>query len=145
MDFCAAAQKPHILALCERKKHPMRLKEIVSCYPSKSFKGNRTEFESLVERFESKANSFECDWKRKEKSPDKIEFKKGKSISLTFDYSGTNLEVQVIFEFHEEKNEITIAAGNWGFPFEPLLSKKRYLKLLENIEATLIHPEPKVA
>ena len=123
----------------------MRLKEIVSCYPSKSFTGNRNEFEDLVKRFENTANSFECDWKRKEKTPNRIEFRKGRSISLTFDYSKPNLEVQVIFNFDEEKNLIEIAVGNWGFPFEPMLSKKRYMQLLDRIEATLIHSEPMVA
>ncbi|MDP0490677.1 MAG: hypothetical protein Q7Q71_06480 [Verrucomicrobiota bacterium JB023] len=123
----------------------MRLREIVFCYPSRSFRGSRTDFEDLVERFEIKANPFERDWRRKDKSSDRIEFKKGRGVSLTFDYSNSNLEVQVIFEFDEQKNEIVISAGNWGFPFEPLLSKKRYLKLLDSIEFFLAHSEAKTA
>ena len=34
--------------------------------------------------------------------------------------------------------QMKISVGNWGFPFEPLMSKHRYLELLENIHSYII-------
>ena len=119
----------------------MKLKEIISCYPSFTFNGSRNTYEKVISDFESKANFLEADWQRSNKTFDKVIFKKGKSIALTFDYSKPDLEVQAVFKFDPDKNEIIVSVGNWGFPFEPLLSKKRYTEILEKIKGSIINPE----
>ena len=116
----------------------MKLKEIVSCYLTKSYKCDRATCGEIVDLFAEKANPFEEDWRKHTKSDDKVVFKKGATISLTFHYSGPIPEVQVIFEYDEQRKEMELSAGNSGFPFEPLLSKKRYLALLEKIHSFIV-------
>ncbi len=116
----------------------MKLKEIVSCYLTKTYKSDRETFEELVSLFQDKSNTFEEDWQKFTKSEDRVIFKKGTPVSLTFDYSGAKLEVQVIFEFNEQENHMKLSVGNWGFPFEPLMSKNRYLQLLESIHGFIV-------
>lgn len=113
----------------------MKLKEIVSCYLTKTYDCDKDSFDEVVALFHDHANTFEADWRKFTKSEDKVVFKKGSSVSLTFDYSGTKLEVQVIFEHDPEQGQMKLSVGNWGFPFEPLMSKTRYLELLENIHS----------
>lgn len=113
----------------------MKLKELVSCYLTNIYDCNKDTFEESITLFQEHANTFETDWKRFTKSEGKVVFKKGASISLIFDYSSTSPEVQVIFEFDPEKQQMKVSVGNWGFPFEPLMSKKRYIVLSENIHS----------
>lgn len=116
----------------------MRLKEIVSCYVTKSYDCRRPDFEEMLRLFEARGNVFEKDWKRVPKSDNRVIFLKGAPIDLTFDYTATHLEVQVIFEFEEERSRLKLSVGDTGFPFEPLLAKKRYVRLLEGIDRFLL-------
>ena len=116
----------------------MKLKEIVSCYLTKSYKCDRATYGEIVDLFEEKANTFEDDWRKHTKSDDKVVFKKGAAIALTFHYSRPIAEVQVFFEYDEQSEEMKLSVGNSGFPFEPLLSKKRYLVLLEKIHSFIV-------
>jgi len=116
----------------------MKLKEIVSCYLTKTYGCDKTTFDEVVSIFHEQANTFEADWRRFTKTDDKVVFKKGASVALTFDYSGSKLEVQVIFEYDQDERQLKLSVGNWGFPFEPLMSKTRYLELLESIHSFVI-------
>jgi len=116
----------------------MKLKEIVSCYLTKTYDCDKEAFGEVVALFHAHANTFEDDWRRFTNSGDKVVFKKGSAVSLTFDYSGTKLEVHVIFEHDPELSQMKLSVGNWGFPFEPLMSKTRYLELLENIHGFIV-------
>ena len=116
----------------------MKLKEIVSCYLTKAYDCDKETFDEVVSLFSDHANTFEADWRKFTKSEDKVVFEKGSSVALTFDYSGAKLEVQVIFEYNAEERQMKLSVGNWGFPFEPLMSKTRYLDLLENIHTFVV-------
>ena len=116
----------------------MRLKEIVSCYLTKSYRCNRATYDALIQMFERKSSSFGQNWKKQVKSAGKVLFKTGAPVALTFDYSGSKLEVQVIFEYDDGKDQMKLSVGNWGFPFEPLLSKKRYSEMLAKIHGFII-------
>ena len=118
----------------------MKLKEIVSCFLSKVYLCTPEEFTQTISSFEKYASSFEGGWKEVQISENKTIFKKGSEIALTFDYSGTKLEVQVHFEYIEEAGYMKVSVGNTGFPFEPLLSKSRYSQLLEELHE-FIHTE----
>lgn len=116
----------------------MKLKEIVSCYLTKCYHCDRATYDALVQMFEDRSNVFEEDWEKRVKSDTKVVFKKRAPVALTFDYSGEKLEVQVVFEYDDQKHEMKLSVGNWGFPFEPLISKKRYLELVEKIHGAII-------
>ena len=116
----------------------MRLKEVVSCYLTKNYACNKATYDEVVALFHDHANTFEQDWQRFTESEDKVVFKKGASVALTFDYSGSELEVQVIFEYDSNAQQLMLSVGNWGFPFEALMSKTRYLELLENIHSFIV-------
>jgi hypothetical protein len=46
--------------------------------------------------------------------------------------------VRSIVAYSEADGTITVSVGNSGFPFEPLLSKPRYEKLLEEVNAFIV-------
>ena len=116
----------------------MKLKEIISCYSAKVYECERSTFDKSVSVFQDHANPFENDWRESTKLNDKVIFKKGASICPTFTYSGPILEVKAIFKFDSTKQLMTVSVGNSGFPFEPLMSKQRYISLMENIHKFLI-------
>ena len=99
--------------------------EIVWCYVSKTipFSG---EIEAL-------RNSFlENGFSEKEITLNKWKYTRGASLGLDFKYSKSEaMQVQVVVEF--SNGELNISVGNWGFPFEPLLMKKRFIRTLERI------------
>lgn len=124
----------------------MKLKEIVSCYLSKVYLCTSDEFLQTLSAFERSAGRFEGNWKQVQISDTKTIYKKGSQVCLTFDYSGSKLEVQVHFEYIEETGYMKVSVGNTGFPFEPLLSKSRYSKLLEELhEFILVECSLKIA
>ena len=116
----------------------MKLKEIVSCYLTKTYECDKETFVEVIALFHGHANTLEADWRKYTKSADKVVFKKGPSVALTFDYSGPKGEVQAVFEYDPDERRLKLSVGNWGFPFEPLMSKKRYRKLLENIHSFIV-------
>ena len=118
----------------------MKLKEIVSCYVSKTYVCDKKTFAEVVALFHDCVNTFDDDfeadeayWRRSTKSDDKVVFKKGASVAPTFDYSGPKGEVRVIFKYDSDEQQFKLSVGNSGFPFESLLSKSRYIDLLDNI------------
>ncbi|MCX7545435.1 hypothetical protein [Marinicella gelatinilytica] len=115
----------------------MKLKEIVSCYQTKTYVCDKTTFDKAIVAFDKHANSFENDWRKLIKTAHKVVYKKGSPVALTFDYS-SGLEVQVIFDFDSENKQMTVRVGNWGFPFEPLMAKQRYVELLDNIHSFIM-------
>jgi hypothetical protein len=50
-------------------------------------------------------------------------YKQGKQVAFTFAYESNSLEVKVWIE--EADDGVVISVGNSGFPFEPMLAKKR--------------------
>ncbi|NQZ58276.1 MAG: hypothetical protein HRT88_12525 [Lentisphaeraceae bacterium] len=113
----------------------MNLEEILYCYISKDYHCSKKTFTEIVALFCDHANAFETDWRKFTKSEQKTVFKKGAAVSFGFDYSGSKMEVQVIFEHDRQNEKLRLSVGNWGFPFEPLLSKGRYTKLFDQIHA----------
>ena len=111
----------------------MKLKEFVSCYQTKTYACDRVSFKQVVSAFQKQAKMARKPWKKIIKSDDKVLFKQGCPVGLTFNYSGDHLEIQAIFEFDEKRQQMTLSVGNWGFPPEPLLSKRRYIKKLGEI------------
>ena len=111
----------------------MKLGEIVSCFVSSSYRCAPEQFGQLVAAFEERANPFERDWRRVEETAKRVVFKKGAAVSATADYDGPVAEVQAVFELDTDQKTLTLTVGNRGFPFEPLLAKKRYQRLLERI------------
>ena len=102
----------------------MKLKEIVSCYVSKRVPKPH-DMQQLRQSFVD--NGFS----EKEVSPQEWLYKRGAPIALEFDYSSEAIEIQVILKDLGEALDVSV--GNWGFPFEPLMSKKRYQATLEKV------------
>jgi len=120
----------------------MSLKEILSCYVSKSYKCDKEIFQKAQAYFESAYKYAEESWKRKTISDTKVVFTKGSGIILTFNYSrNTGLQVKTVLEYDESSKILKMKVGNSGFPFEPLLSKKRYENLIELIHSYFIDNE----
>ena len=102
----------------------MNLKEIVYCYVSDTV--------SLPSDLAKLRKSFtDNNFSEKEIHPNKWLYKRGAGLALEFNYNSEAPEMQVIIE--NIGNDLQISVGNWGFPFEPLLMKKRFQRNLERI------------
>jgi len=110
----------------------MKLKEIISCYVTRTYRCDRAGFQELTRKFQQRGNSFEQDWRKQQESAGKVVFQKGAVVALS-SYSGPALQVRVVFEHDERTGQMTVSVGNSGFPFEPLLSKTRYAQLSASI------------
>lgn len=100
----------------------MNFKEIVYCYVSKTIP-MPADFSQLRESF------IKNEFSEKQINPNKWLYKRGAAFSLVFNYNSEVMEMQVILE--KIDNQLQISVGNWGFPFEPLMMKKRFQKNLE--------------
>ena len=103
----------------------MSLIDIVYCYITETipFTGD---FEKLQKSFT--ANGF-----KEQQVDDKTwKYTRGAGIALEFNYNSEAIQMQVFLKRINEKT-LTIKVGNWGFPFEPLLMKKRFKKNLDRI------------
>ncbi len=101
----------------------MPLIDIVSCYVKETipFSGD---LEALVESFEQ--NGFRA----KKIGDRKWKLKRGAALAATFQYDSEALEMKVYLE-QNENGFLQIRVGNSGFPFEPLLMKKRFIRNLD--------------
>ena len=113
----------------------MSLKEIFSCYVSKTYTGDKQAFDRIQQYFEDAGRYTEEQWKQKKADETEVVFAKGKSVAFTFDYQSPILEVRCIVEYSDEDGTITVGVGNSGFPFEAKWAKPRYQKLLNKIDA----------
>ena len=102
----------------------MNIKEIVYCYVSDIVEAP-SDMKGLRESFV--ANGFI----EKEISPSKFLYKRGASLALEFNYDSEAIEMQVILE--KSGKDLRISVGNWGFPFEPLMMKRRFQRNLSLI------------
>jgi len=114
------------------------LKEIFSCYVSTTYRGDKEAFERIQQYFKDDGRATENQWKKRNADDTKAVFTAGKSFLFTFDYESSALEVRSIVAYSEADGTITVSVGNSGFPFEPLLSKPRYEKLLEKVNAFIV-------
>ncbi len=112
----------------------MLLKEIFSCYVSKTYHGDKQAYERIQQYFEDAGRYTEDQWKQKKADETKVVFAKGKSVAFTFDYESSVLEVRSIIHYSEPDGTITVSVGNSGFPFEARLAKPRYQELLNKID-----------
>ncbi|MEH6596695.1 MAG: hypothetical protein V7736_14240 [Colwellia polaris] len=102
----------------------MHIKEIVHCYVSETIPVPN----DLVKLKASFVNN--C-FTEKEINSNKWSYKRGAALAFEFNYSSEAIEMEVILEVIG--NQLRISVGNWGFPFEPLLMKKRFKKNLDII------------
>jgi len=102
----------------------VHIKEIVHCYVSETIP-MPNDFVKLQASFVN--NCFT----EKEINSNKWSYKRGAALAFEFNYSSEAIEMEVILEVVE--NQLRISVGNWGFPFEPLLMKKRFKKNLNTI------------
>lgn len=107
----------------------MNIKEVVYCYVSK-------EVPMQQDMVTLRTSFIESGFKEISSTENRFVFKRGASLALEFDYNSEAIEMQVILEKLE--NSLKISVGNWGFPFEPLLMKKRFQKNLESISEQII-------
>ena len=85
----------------------------------------------LIHSFFSESNEIgESGW-AKFASKDKSGYKRGKQVALSLDYDSNSLEVKAWIE--EGSSEIIVSVGNSGFPFEPMLAKKRFQKIADQL------------
>ena len=73
-------------------------------------------------------------------------FKRGAAVGLTFNYGSEALEVQVYLK-KLDGERVRLSIGNWGFPFEPFLAKKRFTRLADRFardieESGKVQPTP---
>jgi len=103
----------------------MSLLEIVYCYVTETipFVGD---FSKLKESFK------DCGYKEKQISETVWKYTRGPGLALEFNYDSEAIQMQVFLERPNQEN-LSIKVGNWGFPFEPLLMKKRFKKNLQKI------------
>ena len=102
----------------------MKIKEIICCYVSDTVVAP-LDMKRLRESFI--ANGF----KEKEISPSKFKYKRGASLALEFNYDSEAIEMQVMLE--KVGKDLCVSVGNWGFPFEPLMMKRRFQRNLSLI------------
>jgi hypothetical protein len=101
----------------------INLIDIVYCFVSKtiSFKGD---IALLRQSFIN--NGF----LEKEISENHWKYKRGTALGLDFKYANSEaMEILVFLKLSAD--ELTIRVGNWGFPFEPLLMRKRFIRSME--------------
>ncbi|MFC1800460.1 hypothetical protein ACFLYT_00210 [Nanoarchaeota archaeon] len=101
------------------------LKDIVHCYVESIIDDRKNASEYLEKKFN------DAGWKENIKQNKKI-YTKGSKLKFTFDYVGDKLEIQIILEKISD-SKLKIKVGNWGFPFEPLLAKKRYREVHDGL------------
>lgn len=103
----------------------MSLLDIIYCYVNKTipFTGD---FSRLRESF------IEGGFKETRVSENKWKYTRGAGLALEFNYNSEAIQMQVFLE-RPNQESLTISIGNWGFPFEPLLMKKRFIKNLHQI------------
>jgi hypothetical protein len=101
------------------------LLDIVYCYVTETVPFNG-DLERLRKSFI--ANGF----KEKQLNDSTWKYERGSSFALEFDYGAETLQMQV-FLTQTQPNEVNLRVGNWGFPFEPLLMKKRFIKNLDRM------------
>ena len=120
----------------------MKLKEIFSCYVRKRIP-MPPDFPRL------RQSIVENGFSEEKVSPEKWRYKRGAQVALEFDYNSEALEIQIILR--DLGDSLIVAVGNWGFPFEPLMSKGRYEATLEkvlqqiSVDGALAHNPTEVA
>ncbi len=101
------------------------LKELVSCWVARDVAGDV----SLAQLRDSLlAIGFHV---AAEEPGQRVKLKRG-SMFGGFDYQSEGLEVQVILAANGDG--IRLWVGNWGFPPEPLLMKKRFRRLADRLQ-----------
>ena len=98
--------------------------DIVYCYVSDQifFDGD----------FSKLQNSFRNSGFKEKRISDTIwKYTRGSAFALEFIYDSEALQMQVFLEKLGSET-LSIKVGNWGFPFEPLLMKKRFKRNLQN-------------
>ena len=98
--------------------------DIVYCYVSDQifFDGD----------FSKLQNSFRNSGFKEKRISDTIwKYTRGSAFALEFNYDSEALQMQVFLEKLGSET-LSIKVGNWGFPFEPLLMKKRFKRNLQN-------------
>ena len=97
------------------------LKEIMSCWIQREvpFEGS---LEALVSSME------QAGFREVAQKGSTRRFKRGAAVGGTFDYDGEALEVQVHLT-PQSDGSVRLKVGNYGFPLEPLLMKRRFERL----------------
>ena len=103
----------------------MSLLDVVYCYVTETIPFNG-DFLKLRKSFR------ENGYKEKQVSDTTWKYTRGASLALEFNYNSEAIQMQVFLERTDQGN-LSIKVGNWGFPFEPLLMKKRFKRNLQRI------------
>lgn len=104
--------------------HHVKLKEILSCYVSERVPKPRDLVrlrQSFIDNGFSETEVSSQEWR----------YKRGAPVALEFDYNSEAIEIQILLKDLGET--LLVSVGNWGFPFEPLMSKKRYQATLARV------------
>jgi len=108
----------------------INLLDIVYCFVSKTIPFN-SDISLLRESFIN--NGFT----EKEIGESHWKYKRGAALALDFKYSSSEaLEIIVFLKLSD--NKLFIRVGNWGFPFEPLLMKKRFTRNLDRFSDEIL-------
>jgi len=102
----------------------MSLKCIISCYEEKTIPLKEDNVDELIDSFVK--NGFTA----KKLSDTRYVFKRGAQFAFNFNYSSDSMAMNVFLDFLPDR-KLKIKVGNSGFPFEPLLMRKRFQKNLE--------------
>ena len=111
----------------------MNLLDILYCYPERRFLCTDSQFQAALDLFEKRAETLGQVWNEEPETRNRIFFTKGDKVAFTLDYQSERLAIEVVYEYFPVQRQLRVAVGNWGFPFEPLLSKPRYLRLLSEL------------
>lgn len=103
----------------------MKLIEIVSCYVTDEVKFSG-DFSRLKQSFIS--NGF----KEKKLNDNTWKYTRGAGLAFEFNYNSESLQMNVILK-RLNNEHVEIKVGNSGFPFEPLMMKKRFKSNLKKI------------
>lgn len=106
----------------------MKLKEIVSCYV-------RERVRKPEDMARLRRSFVENGFTEESIAPGHWLYKRGAAFALTFDYQSEAIEIQIYLR--EIGDELEISVGNWGFPFEPTLSKQRYVRTHERVKGEI--------
>ena len=103
----------------------MSLLDIVYCYVTATipFSGDFTRLRGSFR---------ESGFREKQISETRWKYTRGAVLAFEFNYSSETTQMQIYLE-RPDQEHLSIKVGNWGFPFEPLLMKKRFQHNLRRI------------
>lgn len=114
----------------------MRWREVISCWVSRTWScADAESYTSWAKALRDWAGR--NDWAEKPSGSHEVRFRRGARLLFTFDYAGGRGEVQARLRFDPYRERMTLSVGNTGFPFEAMLSRPKYERVLEQVDQEL--------